>query len=240
MTTAFRARLTAGAMLFSSLFAFAPAAHAATTSYSDRSAWQTAAGGGTGDIVDNLNSGSRDRGLYEFDSGFSVPNRNSTTDIDGSGYARTFLQGSSISYVYDPITDSYNTVYGPANVATITFDNPTTALGFDVSAWCNGNICRTNSPSTNSLGVTIDVLIDGITSTSYTLPTGSNTVSAFVGFVSDTAFTTFSISTSAVTGWHGIDNVEAFSAPNTVPLPAGFPLMLAGLGAFYFLRRRAA
>lgn len=36
----------------------------------------------------------------------------------------------------------------------------------------------------------------------------------------------------------GVEIVNEFSAPAVIPLPAGFTLLLAGIGAFAFLRRR--
>lgn len=41
-------------------------------------------------------------------------------------------------------------------------------------------------------------------------------------------------------GTSGTGDVNFTFLPTPVPVPAGFPLMLAGLGAFYWLRRRAA
>jgi hypothetical protein len=158
---------------------------AAVTSYADRAAWQAAAGGGAGDIFDNLNAGPG--GSFSFsslDSTLAVSNTNSTTDNDSTPYARLLLHGGEIS--------------------NLTFFAPVVALGFDVNPWCSGNNCALS----NSLGVQINALIDGILSGAYNLPSIHS--AAFAGFFSDTAFTTFLVTTLGANGWHGMDNSRRF------------------------------
>jgi hypothetical protein len=84
--------------------------------------------------------------------------------------------------------------------------------------------------------VQINVLIDGILSGAYNLPSIHS--AAFAGFFSDTAFTTSLVTTLGANGWNGMDNVEAFSAPTTVPLPAAISMFGAGLAALGFVGRR--
>lgn len=188
--------------------------NAAIISYSDRSTWQIASGGGSSDILDNLDSGSGgggfiDRGTYTSTGTAqnAFPNGNGTTTIDGTGYIRYLLN---------------STTFG-----TLTFDDPIFSLGFDIN------------PHSGSLGALVSVDIDGLALTSYMLP--GTDVNGFVGFISDTAFTTFTI-TSLTDAWHGVDNLEAFSAAaSPVPVPAALWLFGSGLlGLVGVARRRKA
>jgi len=187
------------------------ASAAIVTLFSDRSAWQTGSGGGSGDIFDDLNSGTVTRSAFVI-SGTSLaffPNANAQTSINGSGYVRFLL---------DPTTDG-----------VLTFSAPITALGYDFN------------PQNFNLGVTVSVAIDGNPATSYNLP--ATDVNGFIGFVSDTPFTSFVITTAASEAWHGVDNVEAFSV-TPVPEPstslAAALLLLIALQSLWKLRQPAA
>lgn len=174
--------------------------------FTDRASWQTAAGGNAGDISDNLNSGSQagvpgtdpfvriiDRGSFTI-SGTAqnaFPNTNRTTSVDGTGYLRTLL----------------GTQPTPgASWTQFTFEQPVSAVGFDVNPWCSGGNCA----STNSLGATVYVAIDGAPEGVYALPSTDRT--EFRGFVSTEPFTKFRVShPSGGNASHGIDNVEVFT-----------------------------
>lgn len=193
-------------------------AQASITLYTDHAAWEAASGGGTGNIVDNLNAGEIirqvvDRTTYTI-AGTTLaffPNTNPTTSIDGTGYVRFLLDAS--------------------NYGILTFNAPIMSLGFGIHPWCNGGDC--NYP--NSMGAAIAVAIDGIASTSYLLP--ATNVSEFRGFVSDTPFTTFKITTTAQSGWHGMDNLEAFSV-SAIPIPGAIWMFVSGLLGFVALRKK--
>ncbi len=182
---------------------------AAVVFYSDRASWEAAAGGGVGDIVDDMNSGTYtaaalSRGSYVITGeayGF-FPNGNPVNAIDGSGYLRLFLDAT--------------------NDATFTFASPITAFGFDV-----------HPDGTNLVGPTVLVSLDGSPATSYTLPTSN--VNGFRGFISDTSLTSFTL-TSAVDALHGIDNLEAYTA--AVPEPSRALLLLLSSITCQFRRRR--
>ncbi len=60
----------------------------------------------------------------------------------------------------------------------------------------------------------------------------------FHGFVSDTAFTSVSILNPAGSDYILFDNVRFGGNVAPVPLPAGLPLMMAGVGALALLKRR--
>ncbi len=185
------------------LLAAAPALPAAVVAYSDRSAWRVAAGGGVGDIVDNLNNGTFDRGSYAISTSWnpsSFPSTNPSTTIDGSGY---FF--AEVAW---------------GRVATFTFDNAIDAFGFDFKGWLNDRVVR--------------IAFDGSAGTEYILPNPS--IPYFRGFVSDTPFTSVTITDAGSNAFHGIDNIEAFS----VPEPSRALLLLLGGAALSGRRRRRA
>lgn len=71
-------------------------------------------------------------------------------------------------------------------------------------------------------------------------PTNTLTqVSGFIGFISDTAFSTISI-TGPGNDFFSIDDiyVSGDAVLPEIPLPAAFPLMLAGLAGLGFASRR--
>ena len=167
-----------------------PSGWALARAFLSRVAWRNASAGDNvpGNIVDNLDSGTEDRGTYTVTgAGYFFPDTDNTTTVDGSPYARFLLQ--------------------PGEAGTLTFNEPIYALGFEVNPWCNLNVCS----QANSLGAPVSVAIDGVPVTTYNLP--ATDVTEFRGFISSVPFTTFTITTNAPNAWHGIDNVEAYSVP---------------------------
>ncbi len=194
--------------IFLLVFFLGTETEATLVGFSDRAVWETAAGGGAGDIVDNLNAGSKvagviDRGSYTL-SGPSLnafPNGNASTTIDGSGYARSLLDGS---------TNSYH---------VFTFSSPIRALGFDIN------------PHSSALGINVAIWVDGVEEGTYSLP--SSDATEFRGFVSSTGFTTFTVVGTGASAWHGIDNVEAYA----IPEPAAITLCCLFGGGVLGVRR---
>jgi hypothetical protein len=184
-------RIVACAPTAVSLFAFLGAGNlsAAVVQYSNRTDWQTAAGGGTGDITDDFNAGTLTRTSFTLtkDATASIaafPNSNAVNTIDGTGYLRLNINE-------------------PADFVTFTFSSPITALGYEVN------------PRIEEVGVVFAFAVNGTAAGTYSLP--ATDITEFRGFVSDTPFTTFTITMSATASFQGIDNLEAFTS---VPEPA--------------------
>ncbi|MGV3664130.1 MAG: PEP-CTERM sorting domain-containing protein [Prosthecobacter sp.] len=188
----------------------APALQAAVVAYTDRISWQAdAGGGGAGDIVDDMNSGPYTAAAL---------NRGSYV-ITGEAYG-FFPNGNPVNAIDG---SGYLRLFlDGTNDTTFTFSSPVTAFGFDV-----------HPDNFNLSGPTILIAIDGADATSYTLP--MTNVNGFRGFVSDTPFTSFTL-TTADDALHGIDNFEAYTA--AVPEPTRSMLLFFGVSAFLLRRRR--
>ena len=206
---------------------------AAVVMYSDRSAWRSAAGG-VGDIVDNLNTGTYNssilgRGSYAITSNDLAlfPNNNPVTTIDGSGYFHFFLSADRPHYFDRDLGELvYTSNDYISGFATFTFDNAIYAFGFDLN------------PYSFDVGEVVSVALNGVSASSYSLP--ATDVTGFRGFVSDTAFTTATMSITGATSYtsaeHGMDNIEAFTA--AAPEPSRALLLFLGGAALNRRRRR--
>ncbi len=186
-------------------------ANAAVTQYSNRTSFETAASSLT---TETFNS-------YTTDAAFS----------SGSVDVGDFTLSHSGTYGGVKISSNgsgFMNVDGTAHVQGLGFTNDVITFVFDMAI--------------NYFGVDLFAVNDGIerevvdlAGSTYTMPVFSSNVRSFVGFVSDTAFTT--ISFRAVAGESaGYDNVSYGVSP--VPLPAGGMLLLTALGAFGIVRRR--
>lgn len=195
---------------------------AAIVNYTDRSAWTTASGGGAPAISDTFSSGTLARtgysitgtpgvmGAFPLDP-TSVP-QGPPTSVDGTFYFKSFIDNNPTQ-----------------RQVTFTFSSPIMALGYDVNPQAFGG---PSIPST--LGVQIDFLLNGSIASSFNLP--ATDVTGFRGFTSSTPFTTFRMTTLATHGWHGIDNLQAFTS---IPEPSETVAIGAvALTAFGLLRRR--
>ncbi|MBT8153652.1 VPLPA-CTERM sorting domain-containing protein [Epibacterium ulvae] len=161
-----------------------------------------------------------------FDSFFST-----TTSFDlSSDDSGLTLSGDDISISNGLVTDRIDQDDAPDTV--LSFDAPLIGFGatFDLSPVGAGS------------GISISVTIgDELIELDQELP--STFTEGFFGFASDTAFTEVSFSEGSrasrpAESYTFAGPVGAIAEIAPVPLPAGFPLMAAALGAFAVLRRR--
>lgn len=163
--------------------------NAAVVQYSSRTDWRTAAGGGTGDITDDFNAGTLTRSAFAL-----------TQDATGS---IAFFPNANAVNAIDGTGYLRLLLNSPTDFVTFTFSSPITALGYEVN------------PHSATVGVVFSFAVNGTAAGSYSLP--ATDITEFRGFVSDTPFTTFTLTTAATDSRQGIDNVEAFTS---VPEPA--------------------
>lgn len=182
---------------------------AGITLYTNRLDWEAAAGGGVGDITDNFNTGTMVAGVIDRD-GYVITGTSMVAFPNAN--AQTTIDG----------TGYFRAVLGSTDDYLFTFSNSTYALAYDIN------------PQPSDVGATVNFSLDGSFEGSYNLP--STDVNGFIGFISDTPFTTYEITTPDSSAWHGIDNLEVYS----VPEPSSSALALAGLcGIWVFNRRRS-
>lgn len=184
-------------------------ANAAVVQYSSRTDWRTAAGGGTGGITDDFDAGTLVRSAF-------------TLTQDATGSIAALPNGNAVNTV-DGTGYLRLLLNEPADFVTFTFNSPITALGFEVN------------PHSATVGVVFSFAVDGAAAGTYSLPATDST--EFRGFLSDTPFTTFTLTTAATDSRQGIDNLEAFTS---VPEPAAATVAAAGalLTAVPLLRLR--
>ncbi len=159
-----------------------------------------------------------------FDAFFST-----TTSFDLSTDDGWELSGDDVSISDGLVTDRIDQDDAPDTV--LNFDAPLIGFGanFDLSPVGAGS------------GIAISVVIgDELIELAQELP---GTFQGFFGFASDTDFTEISFSEGSrasrpAESYTFAGPVGAFADIAPVPVPAGFPLMAAALGAFAVLRRR--
>lgn len=172
---------------------------AAVVQYSSRTDWRTAAGGGTGDITDDFNAGTLVRSAFALTQ-------------DATGSIAFFPNANSVNTI-DSTGYLRLLLNSPTDFVTFTFSSPITALGYEVN------------PHSLTVGVVFSFAVNGTAAGSYSLP--ATDITEFRGFVSDTPFTTFTLTTAATDSRQGIDNVEAFtSVPEPAAATAGVALAM--------------
>ncbi|MQQ10439.1 VPLPA-CTERM sorting domain-containing protein [Epibacterium sp. SM1979] len=116
-------------------------------------------------------------------------------------------------------------------------DAPDTVFTFNQAVLGFGGLFDL-SPFGAGAGISLTVTV-GDASFALAETIAPETAGSFFGFLSDTAFTSFSLSEG--TGGLPVETYElsnVVSAPAPIPLPASLPLLAAALGAFAVLHRR--
>ena len=205
----------------------------ASTLYTSEASY-LAAIGGTADISENFNAFTQDQsfrnttldvGPFSLSSSGEAQNRGTQNQIDVSPFSfNDFgdLNGSPFAHIF--LSNDFG-----GTTATITFD--TAITGF-------GAMFRELSANT--------VLVLETSTGTETIEQDIGRSSAFFGFVLEQGQTATSITFQLTDipeqedGFGFDDVLLAHVSPiAVVPLPAGLPLMLAGLGALGLVRRRA-
>lgn len=197
-------------LVVASLFAAAPAS--AKTVYTDSTTW-LAAVGETPDHSEDFESGYSDNQVFSSSGTMSL-------SPEGAFLAASFYieQGDGSIGGSNPIDNfALELPDSGGAIATLTFSSAITYFGFYY----------------------IDAASPMLDGTSFASTGASGDTALFGGFTFDVAENKTSITISSVSGdgrW-GLDNLTwGYAAP--VPLPAGLPLLLAGVGALGVLRRR--
>jgi hypothetical protein len=195
------------------MLGYASTAAAAFINYSDRTAWQTAAGavaGGT--YSENFNGFTADQTALPQ----SIAGATTVLDYSISGGNAPYIDGPDGTGL-DPEGDVNGTAYLNAIIdagdyVSFTFSDPVIAWGADIN------------PYADTTGNRISIFLDSVERGGYNLPSAD--VTAFVGFVADAPFTSLFLraqtGATGTLGMHGIDNVEFYAA---VPVPATLALM---------------
>jgi hypothetical protein len=202
---------------------------AATTSYTDRTTWETAVGG-SGWVTETFTVGSDQQlvtnGILNNVGG--IINVKYTTTDESTDESSDFIStDGTLHLAWD---NSAAIPDGETLTLELTFDNPITAFGADVKTLDLG-------PLSN-----LKLQVNGI-GPLYDLPTGAANFVGFFGLISDTAFTSLSFIDDGSAGTtqsrrFALDNASTVSA---VPVPAAVWLMGSGLvGLFGIARRKAA
>lgn len=209
-------------------------ANAAVTVYSDLTSFNSALPGGTSTLEDfnSAPTGPFAPGSTNTFDGFEI----SYTDAVGSGQnvgiytpadvnaGRGTAIGATNQLAWGEDDDLGIDGFGDGPTITFSFFADITAFAFDYS----------DSDSTDSYSVTIG----GEPEFPITGP--GSTFQTFVGFISDTAFSEIVFRQTATGGFteaFSVDNIRTNGISSAVPLPAGLPLLLAGVGAIGFLGR---
>lgn len=191
-------------------------ASAATyTTYSDRTAFEAAAGPVTTNDLESVPAGSGYDGISLDLGDFSV-----FADANGNPARNKVDDGFRT-----PETPSYNGTqtadfFLNNSSGSLTFAAPIYSIGFDIAFFGNG---AASVSKVTILG--FDFLGDLL---------GNEQI--FFGLLSDTPFTTIGFSATANDGFQ-IDNISYGGAP-AVPLPAGLPLIATALAGLVLVRRR--
>lgn len=216
----------------------ASVASAVTTTYNNVTAFNAALPGGTSTLED---FDAEAPGLFtpnveRIFSGFGVKYENSVGGNQRAGiYTSAQVNQNSGTALNGTNSLAWGEFFGGSFInggdgpnVTFRFFQPITAFAFEFS----------DSDTTDSYSVKIG------NESPFAITGSGSTFTTFVGFVSDTAFSEIVFSQTATGGateTFSVDNIRTngVAAPvSAVPLPAGAPLMFAGLAAFGWVRSR--
>ncbi len=243
ITPKFRAKTTPALGAAAAVLALSTAAQAATfTTFTDRAAFEAAISGVpqiATPVVEDFNGAEVDFG--ENSTGGVVGSR-TTVDIVGHS-GDTSDQGLTGTGFFEGEVDG-----GGSDEADIVF-NTGPILGFGLDGLQDNN--DTPEFDSEEIGILfggelflVSDLLGLTDSSSGAELDDAEAGPVFIGIVSDTVFSGFTLLHGDKIAPGGVDGAnenfwidELVLAP-AVPLPAGLPLLLAGLGAFGFMRRR--
>ena len=238
--------------LAAALLAVPAAAQAGTvTVYTDRALFEAAAGPVAVETFDDV------PGAYEFPAFW--PEHGSATYADRPLVVGDLTLRTTGARSGSASTESWNGVnQGPAadifgngidgtnaarvmtwdedTVFTITFAHAVTAFGFDTRGL--NDPARTPGEARTGISLTDTLIVPSIVGPKYT-----EGPVRFLGYVSDTAFSSVSFLRLGDSDRFGLDNVTysaAGAAASPVPVPATLPLLALGLGALGWMRRGRA
>lgn len=176
--------------------------------YTTEGAFQTAAQAvGTESFTDDLNSYSSDAWPITLN------------DLAVSGGSLAF-PNSNASTTVDG--SNYLRLVTSNGTVTFTFDSPVIAFGFETN------------PHTGGVGDTLGITA-GSANSSFAM--AATDVTEFRGFVSDTAFSTFTINAGDGDSFYGFDNLVGYTA-SAVPEPGTYALVFGLMAVVLVVNRR--
>ena len=232
-------RIFAAALLSSTA---AMSAQAAVVVYTDRASFEAAAGSFQTETFEDFDLGAFDNagGLFAEDfDGFSVSGETNGNFV-GIANGPESSSGPNLpipaSFAGQKFFSWANQTGGVVSI-TIQLNEQTTAFGFD---WFNTDRTDQYNFSVTASG--------NYSAPPFTVVNGSPATSGFFGLISDTAFSTATITNDFNGGYisdEGFDNlttngVGSVNPPSDVPAPAALGLLGLGIGAMALRRRRAA
>lgn len=200
-------------------------ARASIATFTDRTAWQTAAGGAPGI---NVNFEGFVMADTPVGAGFDIGPFSITGTLPEDAYLDVPPLTANVNGTTDLLV-----ALSPVESVTFTFDAPVFSFGADVRPV----VLDIGGFIASDVGETFNVTANNGMSTTLTLPVTD--VTGFRGFISDTAFTAVTFSTTAAlsvdgTTFFGLDNVAAHAAAADGAVPEATTLavwsVLTGLG----------
>lgn len=191
---------------------FASTAQAAVTTFSDRSAFNAAAAVRVSDDFEHTPYGkSTDYAMGYRGDGFTVKGSGLyLLGVDPDNYPSYYQWGSGDVMLYRR-----------NGVATFTFDTPVNAIGLDLMTILSG-------------AGEVEVAVDGVI---HRVSTANRPTRTFFGLTSDTAFSSFTITSRGGLGL--FDNLSFGGLSSAVPEPSTWAMLITGFGGVGAMMRRS-